>query len=486
MDNHSYDTNSAYGGGYGADTVVIGGGDAPRCISAASVETGFEMTADVHALSDRIMTAAKRSQPAGRQKPPAKKNGAAAIARPGHKVKKSALAGKKGKKSAAVKTKAVLPVVEDDSYAPVAAKPKVRRVPPNRKRTGGKQHRTSSVVLAVALSIAVILLGAVVYEAFRMMSIVNSVNYVHSGIQFDKTEVLVSESETQQFVSHTDETKNILLCGIDIDKYGSSRSDSMIILTIDHVHKKIKMTSLMRDMYLQIPGHRQNKLNAAFSYGGGDLLLKTIYHNFGMRIDRYACIDYAVFASVVDNLGGVEIEVEEMELEQFNKYVGGGKKNKLSKGGTYNLNGQQALSYCRIRKVGTDTARTARQRKVLKEIMKKCRTLSPLKAQNILSVAAPHITTNMSRDELTSLLLEGLSSRDYETMGLRIPMDGAWTDKQADGKWYVEVDLNKNARYLNQFIYGDNETAQALSDKQQKSDDKRTANARANYNKKKK
>ena len=260
----------------------------------------------------------------------------------------------------------------------------------------------------------------------------------------------------------------------------------MIILTIDHEHQKIKMTSLMRDMYLKIPGHGKNKLNASFTFGGGDLLLKTIYSNFGMKIEKYVCVDYEVFASVVDDLGGVEIDVEEMELEQFNKYVRGGKKNRITEAGRYNLNGQQALSYCRIRKVGSDTARTARQRRVLKEIMRKSRSLSPLKAQKMLEVVAPFVTTNMSRDEMTSLLMEGLQCLNYDTMGLRIPVDGTWTDKKTNRVWYIEVDLNQNARYMKQFIFGDNETAQELADRQQKSDEQSDQYNRNKYAKNKK
>ena len=106
----------------------------------------------------------------------------------------------------------------------------------------------------------------------------------------------------------------------------------------------------------------------------------------------------------------------------------------------------------------------------------------------MLGVVAPFITTNMTRDEMTSLLMEGLQCLQYDTMGLRIPMDGAWKDKKKNGIWYVDVDLNKNARYLHQFIYGDNETAQALADRQNKSDDQKDEYARNKYerNKKKK
>ena len=332
----------------------------------------------------------------------------------------------------------------------------------------------------------VLLTGFGIYEYIKISSIMDSVNYVPDGLRFDKVDVLVSESEVSGFVSHTDETKNILLCGSDIDQNGISRTDSMIILTIDHTHQRIKMTSLMRDMYLQIPGHQKNKLNASFTFGGGELLLKTIYSNFGMRIDQYVCVDYEVFASVVDSLGGVEIDIEEMELEQFNKYVRGGKKNRITEAGRYHLNGQQALSYCRIRKVGSDTARTARQRRVLREIMRKCRSLSPFQAQRVLGVVAPFVTTNMTRDEMVSLLMEGLQCLDYETMGLRIPVDGTWKDKKTDRSWYVVVDLNQNARYLNKFIYGDNETAQTLADRQQKSDDQNSEYSRKQYEKSRK
>ena len=118
--------------------------------------------------------------------------------------------------------------------------------------------------------------------------------------------------------------------------------------------------------------------------------------------------------------------------------------------------------------------------------MKKCRSLSPVEAQRILSVAAPYVTTNMPRDEMTSFMLEGLSSLNYDTMGLRIPMDGAWTDKKINGIWYVDIDLNKNARFLNQFIYGDDQTASTLVGRQQKADEAKAALDRKAYEKKSK
>ena len=420
----------------GDEAVVVGGSgaNARQCLSAASYNVKFESLPEVRELAELIT-----NRPVQPEKP------------------------------------------NVDSNSPIRVSKR------SDAQYNAEKPHSARKVIAVAVAVIFAAVAAFgIYEAYRMMSIVDSVNYVKSNLNFDDINALVSQSDADFIVSHTDETKNILLCGCDIDENGISRTDSMIILSIDHAHRKIKMTSLMRDMYLKIPGHGKNKLNAAFTFGGGDLLLETIYLNFGMRIDRYVCVDYAAFAAVVDDLGGVEVEIEEMELQQFNKYVQEGKKNRITEAGRYNFNGQQALSYCRIRKVGTDTARTARQRNVLREIMKKCRSLSPLKAQRILSVVAPCVTTNMTRDEMNSLLWEGLSSLNYDTMGLRIPIDGTWKDKKTGNAWYVEVNLNQNAGYLNQFIYGDDEAAQELADQQQKTDEQKTEYDRSKYEKNKK
>lgn len=325
------------------------------------------------------------------------------------------------------------------------------------------RSRTKRIILTALLSVLGVVLVLVGIEAVRLMNILNSVNFVKGGGFFANTEMVVSESAIAKYVSHSDETKNILLVGYDIDENDISRSDSMIILTLDHEHQKIKMTSLMRDMYVYIPGHGRHKLNAAFVYGGPELLLETIYANFGLQIDNYVCVDYAAFVDVVDYIGGVQVDIEEIELEQFNKYVRGGKKNKIDQAGSYIFNGQQALSYCRIRKVGTDTARTARQREILEKIMKRCSRMSLLRLEHLLSITAPAVTTNLTQTEIFQLAAEGLDSMDYEMQGMRIPVDGAWWDENIGGTWYVALDLNANAGYLYDFIYGDNEISDTLA-----------------------
>ena len=253
------------------DAVVVGGSgeNARKCISAASSNIKLEIMPEVRQLSDMLTKSEGQSKERTTEQNEKASRDEAALEKRNSSIRVS-------KKSASA-----------------AADKKPLRI----KKS-----------VAVTVSVLFVMLTVfVIYEIYKVSDIMDSVNYVPGSLNFDKVDVLVSESEMVGLVSHTDETKNILLCGCDIDQNGISRTDSMIILTIDHEHQKIKMTSLMRDMYLKIPGHGKNKLNASFTFGGGDLLLKTIYSNFGMKIEKYVCVDYEVFASVVDDLGGVEI-----------------------------------------------------------------------------------------------------------------------------------------------------------------------------------
>ena len=336
------------------------------------------------------------------------------------------------------------------------------------KKSGGRIKRAVVTLMLLALS-AGIIFSAV--KIINMMNIFNSINYVSPTQRASNTDLFVDRSYVQQHVSHSDETKNILLIGSDVDAEGLSRSDSMIILSLDHTHQKIKLTSLMRDMYVTIPDQGKHKLNAAYFYGGADLLTDTIYANLGLDIDKYICVDYSMFAEIVDYIGGVQIHIMEAELEQFNKYVSGS-QNRIEYEGTYNMNGKQALAYCRIRKaVGTDTARTARQRKVLDKIIEKCRHMQFYQLEELTAKIAPGVTTNFTQGEMMSMLAEGFVSMDYQTSQMRIPVDGTWQGKYINKIWYMTFNLNHNAQYLNDFIYGDDEISESLSQQLEKSDE---------------
>ncbi|MBQ1412083.1 MAG: LCP family protein [Clostridia bacterium] len=350
------------------------------------------------------------------------------------------------------------------------------------KPAAGRRKR---IIVTAVIAVAVLVVGLIVWEGVRLAGIVNSVNFVKPGSLFGDTETVVSESVLATFVSHSDDTKNVLLIGYDIDENGRSRSDSMILVTLDHQHRKIKMTSFMRDMYVTVPGYGHQKMNSSFAFGGPELVAKTIYANFGLQVDKYVCVDYKAFVDVVNEIGGIQIDLEEMELEQFNKYVGKKESNKIYEAGSYVMNGKQTLTYCRIRKVGSDTMRTARQREVLGKIMKKCENMSLLELEHLLRVTAPNVTTNLSLTEIFQLAAEGLSSKDYDIQGLRIPVGDAWYDLNIGGVSYVGIDVNATARCLSDFLYGDEEKANELVEHQQKVDDTYDEWERARYERKK-
>jgi LCP family protein required for cell wall assembly len=172
---------------------------------------------------------------------------------------------------------------------------------------------------------------------------------------------------------HDDAVMNILLLGT--DDYQSNdvgRSDSMMLVSVDTRHKKLKVTSLMRDLYVAIPGYGSNKLNAAYSLPGGKEkgaheVVSTVEANFGVDINRFVIVDFTAFPKIIDSLGGVEIELSketnssgENEADLINTYSGDSKKVHT---GVNNLTGLQARYYSRIRAIGDDYERTERQRK---------------------------------------------------------------------------------------------------------------------------
>lgn len=258
---------------------------------------------------------------------------------------------------------------------------------------------------------------------------------------------------------------NILLIGSDSraelgsEKYG--RSDTMMIATVDNTHKCLKLTSLMRDMEVEIPGKGKHKFNSAYSFGGPELLYKTIANNFGIRLDGYAEVDFKAFKDIVNQVGGVEVELTEAEAQYLNttNYING-KKNRNVKAGWNTMNGAQALGYCRVRYVsninGTsnDQGRTERQRMVMNAIFDKIKTMPKSKWIDIMDAVMPNITTDISNKEIinyaSSIVLMGTT----KIHTCQIPVNGHYTNghSSTDGE-ILEIDLEKNKNLLQDFLF---------------------------------
>lgn len=273
---------------------------------------------------------------------------------------------------------------------------------------------------------------------------------------------------------------NIMLFGEDNRKAGEEhgRSDTMIMLSIDNRHKKLKLTSFMRDTYVTIPGNNpsgepygENKLNAAYTLGGPQLTIKTIESNFGINIDRYAVVDFKSFKDIIDILGGVDIKLTSEEIDYINwqSYINNqvDTRHELpDEPGVVHLNGRQALWYARNRGdseagfSGDDFDRTSRQRKLLKIVMSDFKNANLAQIVSIVGQVGPMITTNLKKNEITTLVANSLTYLKYDMKEYRVPEDNVWQyGWTSDEQSIVEIINWDKQRYdLARFVFEDSVT----------------------------
>lgn len=263
----------------------------------------------------------------------------------------------------------------------------------------------------------------------------------------------------------SEEAFNIMVVGIDSrDNDYTGLTDSMILFSINPDTKKAVMTSFLRDMYVKIPDHGGNRLNAAYAYGGTSLLSRTIANNFGIEIDDFVIVNFWLVMDVVDAFGGVEIGIESEEIEYLNGYLD--EHNKLLEKpegtdyltaedtGVRLLNGSQALGYARIRYVGTDFGRTSRQREIISALIEKVKGMNILEINSMLEQFLPRVRTNLSQKDLTTLLFMSLGIKDYTIESMTIPVDDTWEYAKIRGMSVIEVDFEANAKAWRDKIMG--------------------------------
>ena len=227
---------------------------------------------------------------------------------------------------------------------------------------------------------------------------------------------------------------NILLTGTD-GRPGekNSRSDAMMILTVDNKNKSLKLTSLERDSYVDIPGHGKQKLTHAYAYGGISLLLQTIEDNFKVDIQEYAVVDFYSFMDIIDAIGGVTVDINQNEIKELNKFIpetynwnksnSKGSIQYIKSAGTQNLNGYQALAFSRIRKNDSTTERDRRQREVIEGIMTSVKDLPITRYPQLLDTILPYVKTNMKPSQMLSLGTKILSIGDFNIKQMNFPID---------------------------------------------------------------
>lgn len=276
-------------------------------------------------------------------------------------------------------------------------------------------------------------------------------------VDLDKTDIGITDETTEKLSNYDnyDKITNIALFGIDAGDNESGRSDSIMILTIDPVHNKLKLSSIMRDSYVNIPGYGMDKLNHAFAFGNSVLALQTLNSNFDINVNNFVSTNFSNLPKIIDKLGGVTINITEEEVPLINTYASGlGSTTKVNGAGPQLLNGDLALAYSRIRyTAGGDYERTLRQRTVLSAVFNKVKDTPLTQIPSLLNDLLPFVQTSFSQSELISLATTVSKMGSSEIIEDRFPRDGYSEGKTIDGIYYLTFDEEATRSQMQQFIF---------------------------------
>ena len=348
----------------------------------------------------------------------------------------------------------------DGAYHRVPPPKKSRYAPPPSNALS-KKHIIFNVI-SIILSIVLILSGSFCIVAYSYFSRINymeiddedtGVHHTGGYINDDRVHAYSGELLNDPMIL------NIMLFGADTRKgQASGQSDTMILFSIDTRHKKLKMLSLMRDTYVEIPDYENNKINASFFYGGASLAVQTVQRNYGIKIDRYAVVDFKSFRNIIDTLGGIDIELREEEIDYINWqcWVNGQvdtrdemdinqfifyENDEGDMVANVHLNGRQALWHARNRGQegicsGDDYTRTLRQRNVMGILINKLKRSNFSTIMSIIYDIGPMITTNLKTSEITKLAANATnylkydivakSAPEYSSFGVDFYYDNLW------------------------------------------------------------
>ena len=244
---------------------------------------------------------------------------------------------------------------------------------------------------------------------------------------------------------------NILFFGTDerSDKFSNSaRSDSMMLISINKNTDKIKLVSLERGMAVKMPNGKVDYLTHAFHYGGPKWVISCVQSHFNVDVEKYIRVNFNVFEKLIDSIGGVDIELTEIEAQAMNHEIPTNtfKLSRRVNPGMNHMNGFEALQYCRLRWTDNDWVRIKRQRTTIAAIQKQCRNLSITELDGAVNAVLPMVQTNLEKDEILSLIayIPKLLNSSIEDM--TIPAEGTFSNLS-------HIDFNKNSQILHEFFY---------------------------------
>ena len=309
----------------------------------------------------------------------------------------------------------------------------------NEDNNNGKTKKKGRAlkVIGIILLILVILIGGIVAGAYFFINDkLQKIEY--EDLPADQIEVNTGVEE--QLTGY----RNIALLGLDArtDTFNGTRSDCIMIVSINQATKDVKLASVYRDTYLELTNRSLDKITHAYAYGGAKLTLSSLNTNLDLNITEYVTINFDTVKTVVDAVGGVKITVTDAEAKSIPD---------ISSAGTYNLNGSQALAYGRIRKIDTDYKRTERMRDVLTAVFNKVKGLNISELNNLVDTVLPHVRTNIQSSEILALLPQVASYKIDTSIGWPYEVRAYTTPT-----WYgAPVTLESNVIKLHNELFPD-------------------------------
>ncbi|HBI6224299.1 TPA: LCP family protein [Clostridium perfringens] len=295
----------------------------------------------------------------------------------------------------------------------------------------------NSKIRYIILTLILVILGLIGVSTYYINSKINKVQKV----EINKDNLSINEKQGKE----EKHIKNIALFGIDAPKGKAGRSDAIMIITLDDEHKVMKLTSIMRDSYVDIPGHGDDKINHAYAFGGPELAMKTLNENFNVNVEDFMAVNFTSLPEIIDKLGGVKINIIPEEIHHIPGVTSPGEQV---------LNGAEALEYSRIRyATGGDYKRTERQRVVLEAVFEKLKSTPTKEYPSLIDDFLPYIETNMSSMDMIKLATDvaPLVKGNLETA--RFPLDGYCDGKMINGIWYLVYDRQATLNQIQEYIY---------------------------------
>ncbi|MGU8166498.1 LCP family protein [Clostridium perfringens] len=296
-----------------------------------------------------------------------------------------------------------------------------------------KRKRVIYTISIVIIILLIVLSGGYYYINSKLDK-VQKVEVNKDNLSIDKAKV-----EEEKHI------KNIALFGIDAPQGKRGRSDAIMILTLDEKHKVMKLTSIMRDSYVDIPGHGDDKITHAYAFGGPELAMKTLNENFKVNVEDFMAVNFTSLPEIIDKIGGVKINITQEEIPHIPGVTSPGEQT---------LNGAEALAYSRIRHAaGVDYKRTERQRVVLEAIFEKLKSTPTSEYTSLIDEFLPYVETNMSSMDMIKLATDAAPLIKGNLELARFPLDGYCEGKMINGVWYLVYDRQATLNQMQEYIY---------------------------------